>query len=158
LIDAFSIQLRLMGLTRAELVEAMLAIEPTTAFLAAQRASDAQVASLEALIEQSRAAFDDPGQFSTLAVGWHQALADASGNRALRASLAALRSTQLAHMGPPAGRPIAERVARIHAGIMQAIAARDADLARERMIEHLAALSHGPAASTQTAALLVASV
>src|SRR3981081_4885597 len=31
LIDAFSIQLRLMGLTRDELVEAMLAIEPVTA-------------------------------------------------------------------------------------------------------------------------------
>ena len=49
-----------------------------------------------------------------------------SDNRALRASLAALRSTQLEHMGPATTRPIAERVARMHASILEAIAARDA--------------------------------
>src|SRR5438105_14659874 len=39
LIDAFSIQLRLMGLTRDELLEAMLAIDPATAAVAAYRAT-----------------------------------------------------------------------------------------------------------------------
>src|SRR5438105_14841939 len=68
LIDAFSIQLRLMGLTRDELFEAMLAIEPVTASLAAERASDAQVVTLRELVEQSRAAFDNPVQFAQLAV------------------------------------------------------------------------------------------
>jgi GntR family transcriptional regulator, transcriptional repressor for pyruvate dehydrogenase complex len=156
LVDAFSIQLRLMGLTRDELFEAMLAIEPVTASLAAERASDAQVARLRELVDQSRTVVDDAAQFSNLAVGFHQALADLSANRALRASLAALRSTQLAHLGPPTTRPIAERVARIHDGIVQAIAARDPELARKRMVEHLAALS--AARTRQTAALLVASV
>src|SRR5215472_11806602 len=46
LIDAFSIQLRLMGLTRDELLEAMLAIEPVTASLAATRATPAQLSAL----------------------------------------------------------------------------------------------------------------
>src|ERR671932_2223723 len=46
LIDAFSIQLRLMGLRRDELFEAMLAIEPTAAALAAERASAEQVDAL----------------------------------------------------------------------------------------------------------------
>jgi DNA-binding FadR family transcriptional regulator len=76
-------------------------------------------------------------------------VADASGNRALRASLAALRSTQLAHMGPPTTPPIAERVARVHGAILEAIIARDAPLARERMRQHLAVLTsaaHAPAA------------
>lgn len=158
LIDAFSIQLRLMGLTRAELFEAMLAVEPVTASLAAERASEGQLASLKALVEQSRQASDDPLQFASLAVGFHQAVADASGNRALRAQLAALRSTQLEHMGPPTTRPIAERVARLHADILEAIVERDADLARERMREHLAALNSQATAASQTAALLVASV
>ena len=157
LIDAFSIQLRLMGLSRAELFEAMLAVEPVTAALAAQRATDAQLTALSDLVERSRATADDPVQFSTLAVGFHQALADVSGNRALRASLAALRSTQLEHMGPPTTRPIAERVARIHSSILEAILARDPELARERMLEHLSALSHGPSSANHTAAL-VASV
>jgi DNA-binding FadR family transcriptional regulator len=140
LIDAFSIQLRLMGLTREELFEAMSAIEPVTASLAAERATEAQVEGLFELVERSRHAIDDPMEFAQLAVGFHQALADMSNNRALRASLAALRSTQLEHMGPPTTRPIAERVARIHDGIYRAIAAHDPQLARERMQDHLAGL------------------
>ena len=156
LIDAFSIQLRLMGLTRDELFEAMLAIEPVTASLAAQRASEQQLGSLRALVDRSRDTFDDPVQFASLAVGFHQALADVSGNRALRASLAALRSTQLEHMGPPTTRPVAERVAHLHARILEAIVAHDSELARERMVDHLAALSG--ASAVHPTARLVASV
>jgi GntR family transcriptional repressor for pyruvate dehydrogenase complex len=141
LIDAFSIQLRLMGLTREELFEAMSAIEPVTASLAAERASDAQIAALGELVERSRSAFDAPVEFASLAVGFHQLVGELSGNRALSASLAALRSTQLEHMGPPTTRPIAERVARLHHSIFDAIAARDAPLARQRMLGHLADLS-----------------
>jgi GntR family transcriptional repressor for pyruvate dehydrogenase complex len=155
LIDAFSIQLRLMGLTRDELFEAMLAIEPVTASLAAERATDEQIECLRRLVEQSSEAFDDPLRFSTLAVGFHQSLSEISGNRALRASLAALRSNQLLHMGPPPTRRIAERVARIHHSILEAIAAHDPAVARERMREHLAAVS---GASTEHSARLVASV
>ncbi len=136
----------------------MLAIEPVTAALTAERASDAQLSELRELVEQSRAAFDDPIQFAQLAVGFHQALADMSGNRALRASLAALRSTQLEHMGPPTTRPVAERVARLHDGILQAIAARDPDLARQRMLDHLAAVRGAKPGASHTAARLVASV
>ena len=158
LIDAFSIQLRLMGLTRDELFEAMLAIEPATAALAAERATDVQIAQLGELVQQSRAAFDEPVQFAQLAVGFHQALADMCANRALRASLAALRATQLEHMGPPTNRPIAERVARLHDGILRAIAAHDPDLARQRMRDHLAAVRGADANPNQTRARLVASV
>ena len=158
LIDAFSIQLRLMGLTRDELFEAMLAIEPVTAALTAERATDAQIGALRELVEQSKAAFDEPVQFAQLAVGFHQALADMSGNRALRASLAALRSTQLEHMGPPTTRPIAERVARLHESILRAIAARDPELARWRMLDHLAAVRGANANQNESAARLVASV
>jgi GntR family transcriptional repressor for pyruvate dehydrogenase complex len=156
LIDAFSIQLRLMGLTRDELFEAMLAIEPVTAALAAERASAEQVAELQDMVERSREVFDEPEAFTGLAVAFHQALADASGNRALRASLAALRSTQLAHLGQSTTRPVAERVAGLHAGIVEAIATGDAGLARQRMLDHLAGLSH--ASTAQPAARLVASV
>jgi GntR family transcriptional repressor for pyruvate dehydrogenase complex len=145
-----------MGLTRDELFEAMLAVEPVTASLAAERATDAQIVTLRELVERSRAAFDDPVQFASVAVGFHQALADMAGNRALRASLAALRSTQLEHMGPPTTRRIAERVARIHDSILHAIEARNPALARERMLDHLAAVSG--ASDTRTAAQLVASV
>jgi DNA-binding FadR family transcriptional regulator len=142
LIDAFSIQLRLMGLSRDELFEAMLAIEPVTAGLAAQRRTTADLETLQDLVDQSRAAIAAPEAFTRLAVGFHQAVADASHNRALHASLAPLRATQLAHLGPQTTRPIAERVARVHGSILDAIATGEADVARERMHEHLAAVSH----------------
>lgn len=159
LIDAFSIQLRLMGLSRDELFEAMSAIEPTAAELAAARATNAQLDELRELVERSRASFDDPRQFAALAVGFHQAVADASGNRALRASLGALRSTQLAHMGPPTTPPIAERVAAFHGAILEAIVARDPGQARQAMLRHLAALtSAAHEAHEVPGALLAASV
>jgi DNA-binding FadR family transcriptional regulator len=142
LIDAFSIQLRLMGLSRDELFEAMLAIEPVTAALAAERSTPSDLGVLRDLVDQSRAAIETPEEFTALAVSFHQAVAEASHNRALRASLGALRATQLEHLGPETTRPIAERVTRLHAGILEAIVERDADLARQRMYDHLAAVSH----------------
>src|SRR5205085_4307606 len=113
-----------------------------TASLAAERASVSEVGSLRELVDRSRSAVEDPVAFTNLAVRFHQALADMSHNRALRASLGALRSTQLEHLGPPTTRPIAERVSSIHSAIVEAIAARDPGLARDRMRDHLAAVSH----------------
>jgi DNA-binding FadR family transcriptional regulator len=142
LIDAFSIQLRLMGLTRDELFEAMLTIEPDSAALAAQRATPSQLGVLRELVDQACASLDDAAVFARLAVSFHQAVAEASNNRALSASLAAMRATQLEHLGPETTRPIAEHVCRSHARILEAICARQATVARERMREHLSAVSH----------------
>lgn len=141
LIDAFAIQSRLMGLTRAELFEAMLAIEPVTASLAAERATPDEVADLRQLVESSCRVVDDAAAFTSLAVGFHQAVAEASHNRALHASLAQMRATQLEYLGPPTTTTIAERVGRIHTKIVDAIAQHDSDEARERMREHLAAVN-----------------
>jgi GntR family transcriptional regulator, transcriptional repressor for pyruvate dehydrogenase complex len=143
LTDAFSIQLRLMGLSRDELFEAMLAIEPVTAALAARRATAPQLETLRDLLRQSCQALDDPPRFAQLSVNFHQAVAEASNNRALCASLGAVRATQLERLGPETTRPIAEGVSRIHAGILEAICAQDSELARARMHEHLSAVSHG---------------
>src|SRR5262249_986385 len=115
LIDAFSIQLRLMGLSRDELLEAMLAIEPVTPSLAAPPATPVQLAELRDLVDRSSTTIDDPHAFTPLAVAFHQTVAEASHNHALRASLAAMRSTQLEHLGAETTPQIAERVARIHA-------------------------------------------
>jgi DNA-binding FadR family transcriptional regulator len=142
LIDAFSIQLRLMGLTRDELFEAMLTVEPDCAALAAERATPAQLEVLREHVDQACASLDDTAAFSRLAVNFHQAVAEASNNRALSSSLAAMRATQLEHLGPETTRPIAEHVCRSHAQILAAICSRQPEVARERMREHLSAVSH----------------
>ncbi|MBV9168788.1 MAG: FadR family transcriptional regulator, partial [Chloroflexi bacterium] len=110
-----------------------------------------QLDALRELVERSRMSLDDPPEFAVLAVGFHQAVAECCGNRALRASLAALRSTQLKHMGPPTTPPIAHRVAQVHGAILDAIVARDAGLARRCMLEHLAALSSAAHAASHAA-------
>jgi len=142
LIDAFSIQLRLMGLSRDELLEAMLAIEPVTAALAAERATPAQIARLRDLVSQSVAMADEAAAFTQLAVSFHQTVAEASHNRALRASLAAMRATQLEHLGPSTTPTVARRVGRTHAEIVEAIAQHEPELARQRMRDHLSVVSH----------------
>lgn len=141
LTDAFSIQLGLMGLSREELLEALQTIEPETAALAAQRADDCQVEVLSTLVDRARELVDSPAEFTRLGVDFHQAIADASGNRALRASLGALRGTQFEHLSPLTTRPIAERVVHIHAAIVDAIRHHDAALARQRMADHLARIA-----------------
>jgi DNA-binding FadR family transcriptional regulator len=141
LIDAFSIQLGLMGLRRDELLEALQAIEPQTTALAAERASAEQVDGLAALVARSCELLDEPAEFTRLGVAFHQAIADASGNGALRASLGALRATQLEHLLPLTTRPLAERVARIHGSIAEAIGQHNAPLAQQRMADHLSQIA-----------------
>jgi GntR family transcriptional regulator, transcriptional repressor for pyruvate dehydrogenase complex len=137
LLDAFSIQLSLMGLARDELFEAMRVLEPSTAALAAARASTEQIRVLRQLVDDSRKVLDQPAEFTRQGVCFHQALADACGNRALRASLGALRATQLEHLSAFTTPRIAERVIRIHAAIVDAIESHDADAARALMTQHL---------------------
>jgi DNA-binding GntR family transcriptional regulator len=51
--------------------------------------------------------------------------------------LSALRATQVQHLGAFTTRTVAERVVRIHTSIVDAIEAHDAELASERMTQHL---------------------
>ncbi|HEY3061641.1 MAG TPA: FCD domain-containing protein [Chloroflexota bacterium] len=139
--DAFSIQLGLMGLSRDELLEALQAIEPRTTALAAGRASAVQLAKLESLVALARDLLDDPKQFTQNGVDFHQAIADASGNRALCALLGSLRGTQLEQLSPLTTHQVAEHVVHTHAAILAAITAHKAELASQRMAEHLARIA-----------------
>ena len=143
LVDAFSIQLRLLGVTAQELNEAMVAIEPLSAGLAAERCTDEDIARLHELLNESRALMDQPVEFVRSTVEFHQAVVDASGNRALHALVGALRFSELAHLAPPATRDRALNVVATHTRILEAIEARDASEARERMLQHLGAIGEG---------------
>ena len=141
LTDAFSIQLGLLGLSRAELLETLQAIEPETAALAAQRATPAQLEQLKGLVARGRELFDEPEAFTRNGAEFHQAIADASGNRALHASLAALRAMQVEALSPLTSHEVAERVTRIHTALVESIAKRNPTQARQRMADHLARIA-----------------
>jgi DNA-binding GntR family transcriptional regulator len=126
------------------LLEARSAVEPNIAALAAERASAAQIRDIERLLRQSRKLADQRfrREFMALDRGFHQAVAEAAGNRIL----------------VDAQRPLHERSARIwslvvmvrpdglaltqdeHEAVMEAICKRDPEGARSAMLAHLESL------------------
>jgi len=135
--DALSIQLHLMGMTWDELTEAMQVIEPRAASLASQRATEQDIAQMRAAVEESRRLMAEPDVFTERALDFHLVVAEASGNRALRASVRALRSVQSMQFQRNTSLEVAQRVARMHTEITDAIAAGDADAAGKAMTIHL---------------------
>jgi DNA-binding FadR family transcriptional regulator len=91
---------------------------------------------LTALVARGREVLDDAAEFTRVGVQFHQAIADASANRALRASLSALRGMQLEQLTPLTTHAVAERVSEIHASLVESIAARDPIQARRRSGRH----------------------
>lgn len=144
--EALSIQLQLMGIDRDEVIEAQQAIEPVTAALAAERVTAEQLDRLRQLVEEARATMATPDRFVQPALDFHLAIADGAGNRALRASLGALRPLQGSQfrLAPPTtSRHLARRIVTMHAAILEAIELRNPELAAERMREHLKHMAHG---------------
>lgn len=145
--EALSIQLHLLGVTWGEITESMRAIEPVTAALAAQRATTEQVAHLRELVKESARATNDPRRFTELGLEFHLAVVEAAQNRALRAAVRALRDAQQRKFEPNTSRALAQRVAKLHGRIAEAIADGDADLASDLMTEHLLSVSRNPGRS-----------
>jgi GntR family transcriptional regulator, transcriptional repressor for pyruvate dehydrogenase complex len=139
--DALSVQFHLMGITWDELTEAMRVIEPMTASLASQRATEEEIGRIRAILDESRRHIGEPGVFTEYGLDFHLAIAEASGNRALRAEVRALRSVQRLQFEPNTSVEVAQRVVRMHADIADAIEAGDADRAREAMNVHLDTVS-----------------
>ncbi len=137
--EALTIQAHLMGASEDELAEAVGAVEPVAASLAARRAGAAQLDRLRQLLVLSdRAA--DADRRAALAGSFHVAVAEAAGNRMLAATLGALRAT-LDGCGRRVGASRAREAGGAHAGIVAAIEAGDSALAGERMRAHLAGVS-----------------
>lgn len=76
------------------LFELRRAIEPTAGSLAAQRATKAEIANLEALYEKMEQSVDDNERFAEADLAFHQAILRMTGNE-LFASLAALTETAM---------------------------------------------------------------
>ena len=74
-----------------ELIEAREALELQIVAMAAQRASAAQVAKLQAIVERMQAGVVDPALYGEADVEFHLALAEAAGNRFLFDAMAGIR-------------------------------------------------------------------
>ena len=128
-------QLHLQGTTFLELAEARLAVETTAARLAAERATEADLA----LLQQAAGVAPDGGSTATRSVDFHTALVAAAHNSALFTMFLALRSLlneafDTLHAKQP---DMAEVARRVHGELYAAIAARDGELAVRLMRDHL---------------------
>jgi len=138
LADALAVQLKLIGASVAEIMDAQRAVEAMTAELAALHANEADYKHLAALLDEAEARLDgDVDAYTRVSQAFHLAVAEASRNKVLKVQLISLQ-----HVAWPArNRTLTPEVARhilsLHREIYVLLRARDATGARELMSRHL---------------------
>lgn len=127
----------------ADLFEARRLLEPPIAGLAARRASPDEVAEMRRILDQQASEVAAGRTGLTQDAAFHTAIADSSQNRAItriiRVLMDLLTQTREESLHTP-GRP--ERSHQDHRRILQAIEGRDAEVAEQAMLDHLAAVEH----------------
>jgi GntR family transcriptional regulator, transcriptional repressor for pyruvate dehydrogenase complex len=135
--DVLGQMLRRDAISLPELMEARELLEIRNAPLAAERATDDDLARMAAAIEAMT-----PGatalRFVEADVAFHEAVAAAAGNRVLAAFLQSLRPLLLRGMiAGPERLSVRETSLAEHRAILDAVRGRDPEAARERMRTHL---------------------
>jgi flavin reductase (DIM6/NTAB) family NADH-FMN oxidoreductase RutF len=138
--DGLAVAYHILDVGASEMLEAQDSIEPAIAALAAARAPTAEWHRLEELVDQSELVVDQPEEFNRLALGFHGAIADTSGNRVLQTALASLSQVQSGHYRDR-GSPTSARAAVAgHRRLLSALRSGDSEAAREEMRSHLNAV------------------
>lgn len=142
--DRMTAAMVLHRITMEELWRAMLVLEPGTAALAAERATDEQLAALEANLAATESHVDDAMAIPALDLAFHDLIAEASGNRAIQ-----LARQPLGALFYPAFERIfqhldaGERMVTAHRAIVEALTARDPATAEEWMRKHIVDFRRG---------------
>ena len=114
-------------------------LEAEMARVAAERLTEQDMAELEQNIERTKAAVDDYAEFRRLDQQFHAQVMRASGNEIGRTIVRSIH--QYAGWTPslnaPGARASLERTIAGHAGIFEALRQRDAELAADRIGEHI---------------------
>ena len=121
----------------AEVYHLLSLLESDAAAVVAERASDAELQELQALHRELEGATADRDRFFAINERFHMRVLEIAGNRWRNQMVADLRKVMKLHRHNSllkSGR-IEESLAE-HAGVMRALAARDAEAARARMQEH----------------------
>lgn len=119
-----------------EIYEARIALESTSAALAASRRTDFDLLRLTHLVEERRSA-TDRSTFGKLNNRWHEALRAAAHNATITDLLERLDSLLTLYPHRKPFPPPGDRSAEEHAGILEAVGDRDADRAQSLMRDHL---------------------
>jgi DNA-binding FadR family transcriptional regulator len=141
---SLQVLLELQEVDRGELFEVREVLECETAAFAAERRTDEDVQAIAETIDAMAAGLDSADRYIDSDLQFHLAIARASRNRIallmMHAIREILRRSLLSHYNVPGG---PEGSVEHHRRIFEAIVAGDAELARERMREHLRVVSAG---------------
>lgn len=122
-----------------EILEARTLLEQDLAGLAAENASDAEIASIESLVEEMRVRIVKNQSVLDQDMAFHEAIGSASHNSVLSNSVQLLRNMQREWISIKLRLPQhPEMVLAEHLLIFEAIRDRDVVLARQRMHDHIA--------------------
>jgi GntR family transcriptional repressor for pyruvate dehydrogenase complex len=136
--NAFAIQLRMIGISELEMLDAQAALESHACELAAHRADDADLERMRRLLRRLTELVDKPLEFTETAMDLHTAFVEASHSRGLIVQFRALRPMlQRAYAGHTT-RAIALKAIAAHRKIIAKIAAADAEGARRAMARRIA--------------------
>jgi GntR family transcriptional repressor for pyruvate dehydrogenase complex len=135
--EALAVQLDLTGVSAAEIMDAQRAIECLAAELAAENATDADIARLRQLIDDADASMGDVAQFTRLGAEFHLAVAEASHNRVLVVQLISLQHVSWPRWNPTLTQKVMQRVQDTHREVLALIEARDPAGARRLMDDHV---------------------
>ena len=139
--EAVALQIDRLGIGPEHLREVRAAVELVVLDLVMARLDDAGVARLEAALAVERAT--PPSDFALVGHDLHVVLATVAGNRVMELLVHVLvRLARLQIVAPPDGddENPTQHVIQVHQSIVEAILARDVELARHRMRRHLDAL------------------
>jgi len=139
LVDALSVQLQLIGLTPGELLEAQSATIVVAAELAAQRATEDAVASLQAAAAAVAAAAPEatttPSPFIAASLRFRECIVEATRNRVLLAQYRAFETVLGPLLEATTTATTIQRVVRSNRALIEAISRHDASAAADLMRE-----------------------
>ena len=135
--DALGVQLDLMGVQPAEVMDAQRAIECLAAELAAEHATAEDHAKLRALNDRTAASLGDLDAFTAHSRRFHLGIARASGNRVLFIQLVSLQHVSWPSRNRTLTLPVARHVLEVHTELAGLIEMRSPVEARRLMDEHV---------------------
>jgi flavin reductase (DIM6/NTAB) family NADH-FMN oxidoreductase RutF len=138
--DGLAVAYHLLDVGPQEMLDAQSSVEPAMAALAASRSSAKEWHRLKELVDQSEVVIDQPDEFNQLALAFHNAIAEASRNRVLQATLASLGQVQSIHYRDRGSLESARAAVDGHRRLLTVLRRGDAEAAREEMQRHLVAV------------------
>ena len=135
--EALAVQLDLTGVSAAEIMDAQRAIECLAAELAAENATEEDIARLKQLIAEAEDNIDDTPAFTRLGRDFHLAVAEASHNRVLVVQLISLDHVSWPKRNPTLTQDVARHIIDVHKELLGLIEMRDGAGARRLMDDHV---------------------